>query len=200
MSNLKNDKFEYKIYSEILTKDECSDLIDQCINFKVSQTINTTEEKDGTYRKAFTALFQSEPALITKFRSSFAKITNTRIEQQETPVSIIRYSVGDFYLPHLDSFGGVGNITHPEAGDRLITGILYLNDDYKGGETLFNSEGIKIKGNQGDLLVWYNLNKDGSTNKNTLHSGQPVIQGNKYIAVIWAREFDINLFKQKTLL
>jgi len=199
MSSLINDKFEYKIYSGVLTKNECNNLISQCTDFKVSQTINDLEKEEKTYRKALTAVFTTEPFYITKLRNYFAQVTNTKVGQQETPISIVKYSEGDYYLPHLDAFGGVGDITHPEAGDRLITGIAYLNDDYTGGETLFNSQDIKVKGTQGDLLVWRNLNKDGSPNKNTLHSGQPITKGSKYIAVIWAREHELNSFTEKTL-
>ena len=200
MSRLGNDKFKYKLYSNILSMEECNLIIEKCKDFKESKTIGDTEGKNSKYRKSSTALFASELKEITKFRNIFAEITNTSIMQQETPVYILKYSENDYYFPHIDPFGGIQDFPHPEAGDRLISGILYLNDNYTGGETFFKSEEIKIKGRQGDLLIWYNLNKDGSPNRNTLHSGQPVTYGTKYIVVLWAREKIITNQHSKTLL
>lgn len=200
MTSSKNDAFEYKLYSAALSSVECNELIAQCKEFKAGRTTNSSPETDNDYRKALIAQFDSEPNYITKLRHYFSEVTNTNLHQQETPVSIIKYEEGGFYLPHLDCFGGIENIPNPQAGDRLLTGIAYLNDNYSGGETIFPSENISIKGRQGDLLVWYNLNKNGSPNRNTKHSGGPVVKGSKYIAVIWARERSLEPLFNKTLL
>lgn len=199
MSNSKNDKFEYQIFSKTLSKEECERLIAISSNYKTGRTVEGELDRDTNYRKASVASFDSEPSEITKLRKIFSDITKTNLSQQETPVSVIKYVEGGSIIPHRDYFGGVDNLTHPEAGDRLITGIAYLNDDYEGGETLFTIENIKVKGKQGDLLVWYNLNKDGTPNRNTIHAGQPVTKGTKYIVILWARERDINTHILKTL-
>ena len=200
MSRLGNNKFKYKLYSNILSMEECNYIIEQCTNFKESQTTRDKEDYNSHFRKSSTAVFSSELKQITKLRSKLAKITNTTLEQQETPVSVIKYSQNEYFLPHMDAFGRMEKFPDPHAGDRLISGILYLNDNYTGGETYFKSENIKIKGNQGDLLIWHNLNDDGSPNRNTIHSGQPVTYGTKYIVVIWVREKLINKQYIKTLL
>ena len=200
MKSNKDGKFTYKIYQNVLSRGECNSIIEQSLHFKESKTTGNTSESDTTYRKSSTAVFSSELSQITKLRNSFASLTNTDILQQETPISVIKYSENDYYLPHLDSFGGIGEFPNPEAGDRLISGILYLNDDYIGGETFFKYENIKAKGNQGDLLLWYNLNKNGSPNRNTLHEGLPVINGVKYIVVIWAREKEFTNQIKKVLI
>lgn len=199
MNKDKSDKFKYEIFPRVLSRKECNSLISKCIDFKISRTTNRVVSNEEPYRKALTAVFPSEPYIISKLRKRFAKITNSDIEQQETPISVIKYSEGDYYLPHFDFFGGVSNLPHSEAGDRLFTGIVYLNDDYEGGETKFVSEEVSIKAKQGDLLVWTNLNRDGTPNRNTKHSGLPITKGNKFIVVIWAREKKIGLIKKKTL-
>lgn len=200
MNSSKNDKFTYRVYNNVLSKEECNSIIKQSVHFKESKTTSDADEGNSYYRKSLTALFSSELIQITKLRRSFAELTKTDIKQQETPVSVIKYLENNYYLPHLDSFGGTGQFLHPEAGDRFLSGILYLNEDYTGGETFFKSENVKVKGNQGDLLIWHNLNEDGSPNRSTLHEGLPVTDGVKYIAVIWAREKIINKKYNKTLL
>jgi len=73
-------------------------------------------------------------------------------------------------------------------GNRWKTAIMYLNDDYEGGETQFPSLDVTISGKQGDVLTWTNLNKNGSPNTDTLHAGLPVTKGTKYIVVTWIRQ------------
>jgi prolyl 4-hydroxylase len=41
---------------------------------------------------------------------------------------------------------------------------------------------------KGKLVVWDNLNPNGSLDYTSIHAGLPVISGIKYIAVIWIRE------------
>jgi len=197
---IKNDELRYKVYNNILTNEECNYIIEQCTNFKESQTTKDKEDYNSHFRKSSTAVFSSELKQITKLRSKLAKITNTTLEQQETPVSVIKYSQNEYFLPHMDAFGRMEKFPDPHAGDRLISGILYLNDNYTGGETYFKSENIKVKGNQGDLLIWYNLNDDGSPNRKTLHAGLPVIEGDKFIVVMWVREKEFTQHFKKILI
>ena len=82
-------------------------------------------------------------------------------------------------------------------GNRWKTAILYLNDNYEGGETEFPNWGVKIKGKEGELVTWTNLNKNGTPNMDTLHAGLPVISGTKYIVVSWIRQFPNQPFSVK---
>ena len=66
--------------------------------------------------------------------------------------------------------------------------MIYLNDDFEGGETHFPSLNLVVKPKKGKLVIWDNVNEDGSLDFNSLHAGLPVKKGFKYIAVIWIRE------------
>ena len=37
---------------------------------------------------------------------------------------------------------------------RLWTALIYLNEDYEGGETAFVRKGIEVRGQTGDVLVF----------------------------------------------
>jgi len=196
MKLLKNDIFTYQLEENVLTSIECKNLIDEFNKFKTAETIVGTIN----YRDAKIGLYDDESILLKKVRKIVSIKTNTDIDNQETPISFIKYETGNQYKPHHDFFGNIENIPQPQMGDRLITSIIYLNDNYIGGETVFPSENIKIKGRVGDLLFWKNLNEDRTPNRRTKHAGLPVIDGIKYILVIWIREKKFNNDNKKTLL
>jgi len=183
-----NDKFEYKHTKKVLTKKECNDLIKEFTEYTHARTHAGNAEYDKEYRKAYNAVYNNETPLLRKVREIFASETGTHIDQQEVPVSIIKYEEGGEYKPHHDYYTDLRQARNPEMGNRWKTAILYLNDNYEGGETQFPSLDVTISGKQGDVLTWTNLNKNGSPNTDTLHAGLPVTKGTKYIVVTWIRQ------------
>ena len=72
------------------------------------------------------------------------------------------------------------------GGERIGCLIVYLNDDFEGGELLFESNGgLRIKPEAGSAVFYRPL----LTHRNT-HKGQPVKSGTKYTCVIFVREND----------
>ena len=108
-----------------------------------------------------------------------AALTGTRPEQAEA-LLILRYRPGQEYRPHVDWDGG-------ENG-RVMTALVYLNDDYAGGETLFVKTGLKVKGGIGDVLVFRSTTPDGEFDPMSEHAGLPVLSGTKYLASRWIHE------------
>ncbi|HEX6218595.1 MAG TPA: 2OG-Fe(II) oxygenase [Sphingomicrobium sp.] len=92
----------------------------------------------------------------------------------------LRYAPGQQYRPHFDFV--------PGENQRLWTALLYLNDDYEGGETEFVRTGLKVKGQRGDVLVFRNATADGEMDPLSEHAGLPVTKGAKYLATRWVRE------------
>lgn len=85
----------------------------------------------------------------------------------------LRYDKGDQFQPHCDaSFGRPDN-----SAETLITLQIYLNDNFKGGETTFlhrrcgTSKCIPVVPKTGMILVFEH---------NILHEGSLVKQGRKY--------------------
>ena len=68
-----------------------------------------------------------------------------------------------------------------ENGQRVITFLIYLNDDYTGGETAFPTLGIEHKGRAGEGLYFVNALPDGAPDLRALHAGKPPITGEKWI-------------------
>lgn len=82
-----------------------------------------------------------------------------------------------------------------DTGQRTWTMIAFLNDDFDGGSTEFPELFIKIAPKRGTLVVWNNLNEDGTVNPLTLHRGNPVIHGTKYLLSKWFRDLPISEVK-----
>ena len=108
-----------------------------------------------------------------------AAMTRTAVENGE-PMQILRYRPGQQYHPHFDWLG--------EANRRILTALIYLNEDYEGGETRFVKTGLIVKGRTGDVLLFRNIGKDGGLDPLSEHAGQPVTNGTKYLASRWIRE------------
>jgi prolyl 4-hydroxylase len=107
-----------------------------------------------------------------------AALTGTKVEQGEA-LQILRYRPGQQYHPHVDWLG--------EENARILTALIYLNDDYQGGETAFVKTGLKVRGRKGDTLVFISIDAEGRFEPLSEHAGLPVTSGTKYLASRWIR-------------
>lgn len=99
------------------------------------------------------------------------------------PINVNRYPVGGFFKAHHDSLDESQRQHHDIPLVR--TAILFLNDDYNGGETAFPKARLAVKGRTGDLLVFTNLSDDLSIDPLAEHAGMVVRDGEKWVAVQW---------------
>ncbi|MDQ8756191.1 2OG-Fe(II) oxygenase [Sphingosinicella sp. LHD-64] len=121
-----------------------------------------------------------EDLVIHALNCRIADATGTAVEMGE-PLHILRYQPGQEYRPHIDALPGVDN-------QRIRTALVYLNDDYRGGETTFPELGLTVRGQAGDALIFHNVTWDGRPDPRTLHAGLPVAEGEKWLATRWIRQ------------
>lgn len=88
------------------------------------------------------------------------------ISDSERP-KVLKYTVGDFFKMHRDS--------HPLT-PRSVSTILYLNDNYDGGELFFKYFNFMYKPEFGDLVVF-------PSNYAYTHESTPITNGTKYSIV-----------------
>jgi prolyl 4-hydroxylase len=117
-----------------------------------------------------------EDPAIHALNRRLAALSGTTPEQGEA-LQLLRYRPGQQYHPHVDW----------DSGDygRIKTALVYLNDDYEGGETLFVKTGLKVRGRTGDVLVFTSIGPDGGLDSLSEHAGLPVESGVKYLASRW---------------
>ncbi|HEX8308920.1 MAG TPA: 2OG-Fe(II) oxygenase [Allosphingosinicella sp.] len=121
----------------------------------------------------------SEDLVVNALNRRIAAASGTGLDQGE-PLQLLRYRPGGEYKPHMDALPA-------EANQRILTALVYLSDDYEGGETRFPRTGLSYRGRTGDALVFSNVAADGSADPLSLHAGLPVTRGVKYLASRWIR-------------
>ena len=108
-------------------------------------------------------------------------------------LQVANYKPGQLYNPHYDAckknddyckevFNKLG------GNNRYATFIIYLNDNFTGGETEFPKKNIDVKPKKGKAVLFFNLN-DNYTDirENSFHGGKPPITGEKWMCNKWIR-------------
>ncbi len=108
------------------------------------------------------------------YLNHYAHYFETSFTEHE-PYSLLKYSgsSNDHYDAHYD--GG------PSTG-RWISAIIYLNDDYEGGEIEFPDHLTKVKPKAGTLMIF-------PSNYAYRHIAHNVTSGTKYAIVTWINGF-----------
>ena len=125
--------------------------------------------------------FRLENPAIHALNRRLAAASGTEVRAGE-PLQVLRYAPGEQYHTHSDALPNF-----PPAQQRVLTFLVYLNDDYDGGETSFPAVGIKVRGKAGDGLLFRNASAGGAPDPRAIHAGLPVTRGVKHIASRWIR-------------
>ena len=75
----------------------------------------------------------------------------------------------------------------------MATFLIYLNDDYEGGETDFPMLSWRYRGRKGDALVFWNVSPQGHVERKLLHAGLPPTSGEKWLLSQWVRDRPVQL-------
>jgi hypothetical protein len=122
-------------------------------------------------------------------RARIAALTGPPVEAMEG-TSILHYDVGEEFFRHYD-FLDVKEAGYErqvaEHGQRVLTFLLYLNDDFEGGETEFPALNWRHKGRKGDALFFWNVDPKGAPDYGTLHAGLSPTRGEKWLLSQWVR-------------
>jgi len=105
--------------------------------------------------------------------------------------NVLHYTVGQQFARHFDFLepnapGFAREIAR--MGQRAATFLIYLNDDYEGGETDFPAIELRNKGRKGDGLFFRNTDASGAPDRLTVHAGLPPISGEKWLLSQWIRD------------
>ncbi|HEY0342726.1 MAG TPA: 2OG-Fe(II) oxygenase, partial [Steroidobacteraceae bacterium] len=98
--------------------------------------------------------------------------------------AVLHYDVGEQITEHFDFVDPqTPNYAQELArnGQRVVTFLVYLNDDYEGGETGFPTLGFTHKGRGGEGLFFVNALPDMQPDLRMLHTGRPPTRGEKWI-------------------
>lgn len=100
---------------------------------------------------------------------SYNERHNCEQEFYSTGYNLLKYSSGQQYKAHFDGHTATG---------RYLSAILYLNDDYEGGELEFPDYKVMIKPEPGMLILF-------PSSFAYRHIAHPIKSGTKYAMVTW---------------
>jgi Rps23 Pro-64 3,4-dihydroxylase Tpa1-like proline 4-hydroxylase len=163
------DSGVYFTKSQTFEEAEGTDQPSQSIRTNQSFSLTSASRINEDLRKINNKFYEK----IISGVSTYCSILN--IEQEIVDAEeyqLLKYSGGQHYGAHYD--GGTGTA-------RAISPILYLNDDYEGGEIEFVNFGIKIKPKAGSLLIF-------PSSYAYRHIAHPVTSGTKYAIVTWLHD------------
>lgn len=150
----------------------------------------STVERPERSNSAFVFWMAQLDVVILLVRAKIAAAVGApvgRLEQSQ----ILHYAPGQEFSPHYD-FIDTATPGHAaelaRGGQRVATFLIYLNDAYEGGVTVFPVLGFGYRGETGASLMFTNLGPDGQPDKRMLHAGQPPTAGEKWLLSQWIRD------------
>jgi hypothetical protein len=127
--------------------------------------------------------------LVMLLQHRIAALTQLKLAGMES-CTILHYAPGEEFKPHADYFD---TTTDENArivaadGQRVLTFLICLNEDFTGGETEFPHLRWRFRGRKGDALWFVNITPDFAPDPRTLHAGLPPQSGEKWMFSQWIR-------------
>ncbi len=131
---------------------------------------------------------RAETALVQRVEARVARMLRWPVKNLEG-LQVLRYRVGAQYKAHYDYFGPDEPATPgllERGGQRVATLVMYLHEPEGGGATVFPDVGIRVEPIRGNA-VFFNYAQPHPASL-SLHGGEPVTAGEKWIATLWLRE------------
>lgn len=189
------DEPKARAIENVLAPWECDYLVARAApRLERAQTSESAEQKSDAsdYRDSSAAKFWvlGQDIVISRIERKLALAAESPLDFGED-VAVLNYKPGERYHPHCDGF-------HPDLpeqaaeidlrGQRIRTILVYLNEDFEGGATRFLHPDAAFRGKKGEALVFENVTEEGAVDERSVHEGQPVTQGEKWLASKWLRD------------
>jgi len=136
------------------------------------------------------------PALISVFKR-IQEGMGIQLPPNNELMQVHMYQPGQVCEPHHDYYEQT-NYSIKRFGQRLATLLFYLNDvgEGNGGHTSFPRLGLKVAPRRGDVVLFHNVKRDGEVDPRTLHAGDALSSGEKWIGIKVINE---NMIKRPAL-
>lgn len=174
------------LLDKFLDKEDCKRILELQIQLENSTT-STNRIKD--YRKSLVTLVDEEDSIIKKVKKKIAKSFGLDGKGMEK-MQLQKYPEGGYYKEHFDAKSEDHYQKDKSFSQRKYSIIIYLNDDFIGGETVFPKKNISVKPLQGRLLLFSNmLNETNHVHPFSSHLSNKIVKGEKWILSTWHHSF-----------
>jgi prolyl 4-hydroxylase len=184
----------YKIteFENFLTLEECDALIElarpRLFESKVYEAKADTLDKSIRISMQCWIHDNERNPIVEEINRKIERIVNIPSKFYES-LQVVRYEKGGFYRPHYDACNDAPEkcqrMNEPFGSQRYMTFLIYLNDDYEGGETHFPSLPYTTRPQKGMAILFYDTDPRGKIIPESLHGGEPIHRGEKWICNRW---------------
>jgi Rps23 Pro-64 3,4-dihydroxylase Tpa1-like proline 4-hydroxylase len=126
----------------------------------------TDEEKFDSASESIRLIYSLLKNTLSSYGEDYAKSLGISLGAQ-MPISISKYFTGASMGVHTDS--------SPNPTTEHISAVLYLNDDYSGGEISFPDQDVLIKPRAGSLIIF-------PSTPPFFHESKEITKGTKYMS------------------
>ncbi len=167
------------ILGNVLSDEECDELIKLSKDKLQRSKIGNIREVDEL-RTSSSTFIGAETEVVAKVEKRVSQLMGIPNEHGEG-LQILNYKIGQEYKAHFDFFSS--KVSNP----RISTLVMYLNDVEQGGETYFPKLNFAVSPQKGMAVYFEYFYDNQDLNNLTLHSGAPVVIGDKWAATQWMR-------------
>jgi len=182
------------VLADLLSEEECEALIALAKPRLAPSTIvdpHSGQDVVAPQRNSLGMFFRlQENPFIARLDQRIAEVMNLPIENGEG-IQVLHYPMGALNTPHFDFLvpsNPENRSSIARSGQRGSTLIAYLNDVENGGETAFPAAGWEVSPQRGNAVYFEYCNSRGQVDHRSLHGGNPVLAGEKWVATKWMRQ------------
>ena len=167
-----NSKDNIIVIPNFLSDEEIEYLLNQIDETKLFSFVSQKDHEGNPTSWMHTYKEIADKDKITKRVSDEVKkaYNYQNIKQKDSTLTITRWDTGSKLTLHVDDLGYVT--------DNHLPTLVYLNDDYEGGELGFATHNLIIKPKKGDLIMF-------PGNMHYAHEVFEVLSGTRYTLPIW---------------
>lgn len=185
-----------RVFENFATHAECDWLIERCrpgLQRAEVYEASGTESKHHAGRSNSEADYdvRSSDIVLSLVQDRIARASGVPVLNFEVP-KLLHYKPGETFGRHTDFLKPGMQEQIDLNGQRVATFLVYLSDDYEGGETEFTEVNFKFKARKGDALLFLNVDAAGAPDPMSTHAGVPTTRGEKWVLSQWLRAKPVN--------
>lgn len=136
--------------------------------FPESKNISTDDYYAKEMKEIADRLYSSLENAFNHYTKVLYPFADKNIKAREHSIHLLKYGVSGHLPAHQDQ--GISS--------RVLSSVMYLNDNYEGGEIEFKNSSVKIKPEAGSIIFF-------PSNFLYIHEVYPIISGTRYSMPQW---------------
>jgi predicted 2-oxoglutarate/Fe(II)-dependent dioxygenase YbiX len=136
--------------------------------FPESKNVSSNDYYSKEMKAIADMLYSSLDNAFDHYANVLYPFAGKNIKNREESIHLLRYEQNGHLPAHQDQ--GVSS--------RVLSSVMYLNDNYEGGEIVFQSSGVKLKPEAGSIIFF-------PSNFLYVHEVYPITSGSRYSMPHW---------------